>query len=422
MTGSLVASTSQFRIVRQCFLLVLVLLCSISAVAKCDDDPHLGVTPRRSQMLPQDQSTSSHPPDKATSESQVAILSAKAVRLLEDGNIEEAIVVQRQLLSVLGTLAGELHWRTKSEKTLLTEMEQVSSLAKQPRKTYLVGYQRLIEGGQKMALEDYGNAEELLDRALDNFTTVLGNNFVSVATTLEKLGVTSLMRGNPLKAKKYFARAAAVWKTIVGEDHPAYANTLTLAGAACLEARDFGQAEIFLREALHWQRRLFGTRDLRYAESLGRLSRVMIETKKLPEAEAMCLQAISIAEGAQRQDSPLMASYLFNLADLDIAYEEYGNADTNLRRSLLLYERGLPPWSPIIARVLDRHAWLLRKLNRCDEAKAMEIRAEGIRAQGVRESSGDRESRESSGEFREFRRVPGTQESSGAGEFRGHNT
>ena len=80
----------------------------------------------------------------------------------------------------------------------------------------------------------------------------------------------------------------------------------------------------------------------------------MIEKKKLLEAEAMSLQAISIAEDAQSQDPLLMAACLFNLANVNIAYGEYKNAYSNLRRSVMFYERGLPPYSLLLARVLDR--------------------------------------------------------------------
>jgi tetratricopeptide (TPR) repeat protein len=363
----------------ECCLLILLWFTSSYTIAMCDDASPSGGTSGRSEMPPQEQSNLARATDRAALETQAATLSVKAIQFLEGGRVEDAVVAQRQLVSVLVTMDGASHWRTKSERTLLRELERVSGLTQQQRNTYLVAYQRLLDGRLKMTANEYDKAEELLNKALDGFTMALGENFVSVATTLEKRGVIDLLRENPLKAKEYLTRAATVWKAIAGEDHPAYANALILVGAACLEAKDFKQAEVFFREALSRQRKVFGTRNSQYADLLGKLSRTMIEQKKLPEAEAICLQAISIAEETRGQDSLLMASCLFNLADVNMANEEYKDAERNLRRSLTLYERGLPSSSPVIPKVLDRYAWLLRKLDRFDEAKTIDARAQTIR-------------------------------------------
>ncbi|MCX7427982.1 MAG: tetratricopeptide repeat protein [Planctomycetia bacterium] len=319
--------------------------------------------------------------ESAESQAQTVSLAAKAVRLLEEGSVDEAVIVQRQLVSVLTSSDGASGWRTRTEQALLLEMERACTLNEQQRKAYLVAYQRLAQSAQKIGIEDYDSAGELLDKALEGFTTVLGENFLGVARSLERLGLVTLRKGDPSKAAEHVIRAAAVWKVIVGDDHPSYANALRMAGEASVEARNLKQADALLRDALTRQRKLFGARGLPYAESLEMLSRVMLEQDRLPEAEALCLEAMSIAQDWHRQDSPSMAASFFSLADISIAYEEYANADANLRRSLVIYERVLPPWNPVIARVLDRHASVLRKLDRPDEAKAMEARAESIRAQ-----------------------------------------
>jgi tetratricopeptide (TPR) repeat protein len=280
----------------------------------------------------QNRSSSPRPEDRAASEAQVTAVAAKAIAFLEEGNFEGALGAQRQVVAIVATLVGESHWRTRSDRALLNEMEAVRGLPEQQRKVYLVAYQRLVESTQKIAIEDYDSANELLQKALEGFTTVLGENFLGVAGSLERLGLVTLRKGDPSKAAEHLIRAAAVWKVIVGDDHPSYANALRMVGEASVEAGNLKQADAILRDALTRQRKLFGARGLPYAESLELLSRVMVEQNRLPEAEALCLEAMSIAQDWQRQDSPSMAASFFSLADINIAYEEYANADANLRR------------------------------------------------------------------------------------------
>jgi tetratricopeptide (TPR) repeat protein len=341
----------------------------------------------------QQQSSSVQSADSTASDAQPAHLSAKALQLLKDGHIDEAVATQRQLVRVLTTLGGESHWQTKSDLVLLQEIERVSNFNEEQRQTYLAARQRLLDGTERRATADYDNAQALLNKALEDFSTLLGENCVSAISTLEQLGVLNsdltkvdilnadLTKANFSKAKQYFTRATAICRTLCGEDHPAYAHGLTVVGTVCLEAQDFDEAETLFREALDRNRRVFGARSPQQANSLQNLSHVMIEKNKPLEAEAMSLQAISIAEEIQNKDPLLMAACLFNLANVNMAYGEHKNAYSNLRRSIMFYERGLPPCSLLLARVLDRYALLLRKLDRSHEAKAMEARAKAIRTQ-----------------------------------------
>jgi tetratricopeptide (TPR) repeat protein len=380
-----VSPSAQLKLARrcaECFLTVFLLISFLNVIAECDDKPQGGTITSSLGIPPQGQANPIHTTDKAASEPLVVTLSAKTHELLEESNIEEAMATQRQLVSLLETLVGKTHWQTKNEQAFLVELERVSKFANQEQKTYLVAGQRWIDGCNEMALENYDNAKPLLEKALEGYFLLLGDNCVSTVATLEHLGILHLMKEDPSsKAKEYFIRAVAARKAIVGEDHPDYANAMTLVAVACSQLKEYDQAEVFLRDALSRDRKIFGEKNVRYAEGLGRLSMIMIEKNKLPEAEALCLQAITIAEQIQAQNTPLMASYLFNMANVHIAYGEYGDAEISLRRSLMLYENGLPPWSPTIAKVLDRYAWLLHKLDRSEEAKAMETRATAIRAQ-----------------------------------------
>jgi tetratricopeptide (TPR) repeat protein len=310
-----------------------------------------------------------------------AKLSAAVVSRLAEGDLAESIAAQHDLVALLEASVGKQHWQTRSELSLKEELDRVAKRSQQDQDTYFVGHRLLVHGGQQMAIEDYDGASASLGKAEVTFATVPGQDCVSMAATLEKLGGIHLVKEEPAIAKEYLVRAMATWTSVVGDDHPALAGVLDSLGVAHLESGNLDDAETCFRTALDLERSHFGVRTIRYAHGLANLSRVMLQRGKSLEAEALCVQAIVIAREIRQQDSPQMASILFIVAEVNIAHEEYENAEVNLQNSLALYERRLPRWSPIIAKVLERYSWLSRKLDQPEDADSMEARAKAIREQ-----------------------------------------
>lgn len=330
------------------------------------------------EMSSQNQSNSIGSAATGGTNVQPAALSAQAIRLLNDGSIDEAVAVQRQLVNLLGTLGDGSHWQTRMETALLKEMELVCTLEEEQQTTYSTARRAMVDGERQMAAGN-DSADVFLASAMAGFRAVLGEDSVSMAVTTEQLGILDFnLKQDFSKAKQYFTRAAAIWTKIHGEDHPVYTNALALLGTVCLELKDLDQAEALFREALSRERKVFGATSVRRANLLQKLSSTMVEKGKPIEAEAMSLQAISIAEEAASHDALLMAACLLNLANVHLAYGEYGNAYSRLRRSSMFFERALNPFSLGLARVFDRSAKLLRKLDRSHEAKVMEDKAEAI--------------------------------------------
>lgn len=354
-------------------LLVLVSFITLSTPAKCDD----GI-PRVSKLLVEDSKSLT---DKAKLHAEASALFHERNRFLQAGKIEQAIEPQQKLMAVVEKLEGESHWKTKNEQAFLEELQNVIGLLGSQQSIYLAAGKSLQVGGQHISRGDFDNSNELLSEALENFTSVLGENTLSVGTTLERLGQLHILQQNPKVAKDYLIRNARVQEAVVGKSHPSYASAVSLMGTAHLLAKEYEQAEPYFREAAVRMRKLFGPNSFQYVDMLAKLSNVMLELKMLPEAEAMCLQAIATIEKSQGQHSPLIAHHLFNLANVYIAYEDNEIASATLKRSILLFELSLPPSSPVILKALKRQTELLQKLKRFDEARAVKAKLAAIHKQ-----------------------------------------
>jgi tetratricopeptide (TPR) repeat protein len=361
------------------FVAVFLLTGLIGTIAECGESPSLAEMAGRSDTSPQGQTRTASTPD--IRQSQKAALAAKVVSLLTARRLDEAIVTQRQVLSLVEATTGKADWRRRGEENILSELEQVSRLGQQEREIYLAAFQSMSDGYNKKALREYDGAEKILTKALQDFRSVLGESSVSIGAALDHLGTIAAVRGQFAKAKEYYLRDAAVRKAIYGEDHPAYAEALGMAGSAWVETGDFVGAEPVLREALLRHRKLFGSHSLQCAKGLARLSSAMIGLKRFPEAEAMCLQAMSIIQGAQAQEPILMMACVLTLADVNMAFDDFNSAEANIELCLALYQRKLPPGDPLLPKALDLYAVVLQKLGRADEAKSIEARARATREQ-----------------------------------------
>jgi tetratricopeptide (TPR) repeat protein len=314
--------------------------------------------------------------------SQIEVTHMKAFLLLDEGSIEEAVETQRHCVSLCQNLVGNSHWRTKAEEAFLGEMQRVAQFDQDQMKTYLGARNRLWRAERQYKSNEHDEAEKSWTEALQSFSRLFVKDTFSLTAAWECLGIYYMNNGELEKAKEHLIRANIAKQTIYGISHPEYANTLGSIGVVRATLKELDQAEVDLREALRQERKFFGAQSTRYVDALIRLSRVMIDKGRLPEAEAMSLQAMAISQQNGHAESVSKASNLCALADVYIALEEFDRAEIHIQQSLILYEGFFPLRNPSIPMVMERYVVVLRKLGRNDEATEIENRAKAILAQG----------------------------------------
>jgi len=306
---------------------------------------------------------------------------AKALALYDEGHIHEAITAQAAVVSQLETLQGQHNPQAANVRAFLKEMEQVARLSSEEKQKYQRARLSLVSGVEQIRLEDYRKARSILEPALETFATLLGDDCVTSAGTLEQIGIATIRDHLPEVAKNYFVRATAARRATVGPNHPDMANALYLLGSSCLDARQYAEGETYLREALSIDRKHCAMGSSRYAAMLERMAQAMLGQQRTLEAEAFCLQAISITEQNNAQKSLPAAGFLSTLAEIHVQYGEFEVAEAHLSQSLQLHERLLSARSPQMINLWERRAQLAEKLHRPEEAKTFQSRANEIRKQ-----------------------------------------
>jgi tetratricopeptide (TPR) repeat protein len=366
----------QFSQIMAGFILAIFVLFSFTFFCTkglCDNNSESNESHKKNESVTQYQGNLS-----ASQEADIATWNLEIRRLMEDGKIDEAVSVEKKKYALLDGAIGKDHWRAKNEEACLAELISASKLPQQKQKIYLVAYNGIYTAGTLIELGDYDRAEELLNNTLKSLTDVLGGKTISVICVLEQVGNLNFQKGNFKKTKEYAIREISLTKAIISNDVPHLAMVLYVAGYACFELGEIDQSESYFRDSLTLERKIHGIRSYNYAMMEEGLSRVMIEKKKWPEAEVMCMHAIAVAEERQLFNSRLMADCLYDLANINIAYDDYKAADSNLRQTLLLCERNLQPGSSLTIKVMRRYVFVLQKENKSEEAIAMGDRADAM--------------------------------------------
>lgn len=108
------------------------------------------------------------------------------------------------------------------------------------------------------------------------------------------------------------------------------------------------------------------------ADSLVKLAQLYGKAKLLTNAEPVLVDVVRIRETICGADNAQVASDLINLAQLYVELEKYTLAEPLFQRAIALQEKCLGTEHPSVIALAQDYAKLLRKTNRVDQAKELE--------------------------------------------------
>jgi tetratricopeptide (TPR) repeat protein len=244
------------------------------------------------------------------------------------------------------------------------------------------------------------------------------------AIALNDLGVVHMELHDYSAAERYFRRSAAVWGTRV--DQKALVPRINLA-AIYVRRRQFGTAEILLREAgdlaernlgpnnpattsvlINLARLAFDRHDISRALSLSsralegirsnptsdpadlataftNLGAIYYSQGKLDEAARQVAEAGLALERLHNPQHPARIDVLEDSGWIEAVRGHYAEAEARLTQAIALAEKTFGPVHPTVGRLLHEYAIVLRKAGRKSEAKKLGARAAAIERQTERD-------------------------------------
>jgi tetratricopeptide (TPR) repeat protein len=220
----------------------------------------------------------------------------------------------------------------------------------------------------------YREAARKLRDAADLFSELDDRQHQALA--LMDLGNCENASGNYDLAIQNLSQSLRLWEQI--SEHQREDNTWRLLNNLCVsysEKDDLETAEFYCRRALQNRETRLGRKNAQAATCLLNLADIRRKQKRFGEAEELASEALETLEAAN--DS----NYVFAVSMLAMIHDDQDRckeAESLYRQAREMMEAQLGGGHVEVARLLDRHASLLRRAGRTAEAEALSQRAERI--------------------------------------------
>jgi tetratricopeptide (TPR) repeat protein len=288
------------------------------------------------------------------------VLSQIADVNIDQGMYEEAITRSREAVAIL-RMAQRDHTGVfaKTARILADALyaagydEQAKEIAEQ---ALSVGRQTLDTRSPDFAfllttlaqilkeLGKFSRAEELCQSALQILQRTDATYQSDLATAYQDLAVIQALRGHPRKASVTIDLALATWSHILPPTHPSVVYALSTKIRVCTSLKAFRQGEALIPQMLALSDSLFG------------------------------------------RNHPERVSLLNNAAAFYVAEKRYGDAELLLHDAAEIARHQLAPGHPRTRSTLLNHSYVLRKLNRKDDAARARAESEVVRAAPARDA------------------------------------
>jgi tetratricopeptide (TPR) repeat protein len=226
-------------------------------------------------------------------------------------------------------------------------------------------------------------AEPLYRRALAIVEATLGAEHHDTAQILNDLAAMLVHMDRSTEAEALFRRSLAIVEVISGPEHDDVASVLNNIGFVLHHGDRIAEAEPIYRRALAIRETSLMPDDPKVAGSVLNLAAYLRDSGRLEEAEPLILRALAIHEAGQGTEHPDIAPVLVNLAILYHTSGRFADEELPLRRALAIQEASVGPGHRDTATTLHNLALLHRDTARLAEAeqffrRALEIREKSL--------------------------------------------
>ena len=144
--------------------------------------------------------------------------------------------------------------------------------------------------------------------------------------SLSQIGMEYCNQGDYAKAIEYLTRCAEIEKSVLGENHIFYGNTLNLISLCDYYQGYYGDAILFGEEALNIIEKTFGKKNPEYVTTLVNLANYNYYSNKYSQAIQLGTEALELIEQIFGKESPDYAMSLNDLANYNYSMGHYMDA------------------------------------------------------------------------------------------------
>ncbi len=210
-------------------------------------------------------------------------------------------------------------------------------------------------GALLFAQGDSERAGQLFQRSRDAYSYLAGPGDTRLATILYNLAGIDVEKGRYAEAEPLYRNALAIRERTFGAAHPITAEVANALGYLMLQQKKLAEAEPLLERAAEAWRGAEGAEAFA-AVALANLALLRWRQGKLIQAESLYRQAIEIEEKVFGAQHPEAAATLMSFAALQQARGAISQSVSTYQRALAIVEKSLGPADPLAMEIRGRLA------------------------------------------------------------------
>jgi tetratricopeptide (TPR) repeat protein len=263
---------------------------------------------------------------------------------------------RQEVLAIQTKLLGERHWEVTDARLALEYVERLARLEPADRRRLTEAWEL---NGRVAQLYEQGKTQQALplaQKVLAICKEVLGERHPAYAESLHNLAGLYRNQGEYAKAEPLFRQSLEIYKQALGERHPLYAERLHKLVVLYYSQGEYAKAEPLGRQTLEIYKQVLGERHPAYALCLNTLAVLYSSQGEYAQAEPLYRQALEITKQVLGERHPAYAGSLNNLANLYTSQGEYAQAEALYRQALKIRKQALGERHPDYAASLNNLA------------------------------------------------------------------
>ncbi len=285
--------------------------------------------------------------------------------------------VQAELMDTMGRVYQNLGIYGEAEQLVEDALDRRLSLFGENHIAVASSLNHL--GELRRLMGRYDDAEQLFTRALDLSRRLSYEDDAAVSDSLNGLAMAAREKGEYVLAERLARETLELRRSLYGGEHSAISAALHNLGTVLYRKGSYADAEDLFREALAMDRSLLGEKHPDVATSLSSLGAVLRRTGRLDEAQDAFEEALGVVQDLYGAEHVGVANGLRNLSETLSEQGRYSEAQERLEEALRLDRELLGDDHPDVAVDLNSLALLLQRRGRLTDAEkrfdeALELR------------------------------------------------
>jgi len=200
------------------------------------------------------------------------------------------------------------------------------------------------------------------EKGLQCFCTCLGTTHFAVGDTYNSMGSVRFAQKNTLEAMEFYSKALEIYLNIYGEEHASVAISYNNMGCVRRLENRLREAAEFYRKALDIRSKILGQDHKNTGLTMNALGEVELERKQYNEAMAMFTQARFIMAKSLGPDHPTVAKVTSNMGEASHGRGQYAAAMQNFSQSLDIRKKHLGENHPEVIALLKTMEEIQRQM------------------------------------------------------------